>query len=943
MLGSYSDNQVIALAINELVATREIDIKNLGRLNNKYFYFRNDEKGNAQIVDNNDAALRDSDRYYTIAADVIVFNKERSHVLMEFRCPHQESNCKLNVIDNSSFQYKGCLGTPGGFFHAHVDIDKNGSPDFFKLAKRQITEQGISQPGAGDKIEFIQAKFNNYRDIRWKYSCNYVPTVALQFAVILNDAPKRLWFKSKFPHVRGMEGNNCQKSYWIDIKIIKSVYSKWKATFDMMHDLKFSDEKFNEFVESANHFVIHEGTKTPLNKSKNANALLKDLREAERVVDYDKKGQDKYHYNDFAFDHICNVVEAYDFLNSNFDSSTAKNLTETTKSLILAMAEINKKDIRPWLKDLESGEMPFDIFLDNVRDILPENPSGSDDTSFLGLAFLSSVVQEVISTYPIIKLSLALISVGYKIATAKANFQKHIAVLATRFCNLVEDIEALQETPLEILKKAPRTKKLLLKRIDNLLNCLINAADLCIHAKTTTTVWTAMTNGPQKVKEALISLQEAEDLLFHVKMDAILAGVAKIEADENQNKVEVNEYQVNEVYSNLKKSRNSAFFEYGQVDNSDPIDAVTSNLIESVSQISIGVENSTSHLHIPVETILEEVDSPLIVDSTSRVDSTITDVNIATKIMFEVYQRAPEIKNSGHLNRKYNYFRYGSLVTEYNATLNDIGPASQKYYSLTTDTVVFNPSCSHVLLVFRCPHKRVDGLVGCEHNILETNMPFQYKGCLGTPGTFFDAAKDTNNDKSPNYVGFAQRQFTESLKPLGGKYSTDINLLSFIGPQFNNYRDIRWYTSKNYVPALALQFVTVLKNDISGDLVDLPALEKKLGRQGVCVPAYWVDLNIIKSIYTNHKDVFEIFDKTFDNETFKKFVQMPAHFVLDDDTCQPRNKLMSENELLKNLNEDQQIIEFSSEINYEPRDIAFDHVVNIMRAWSYLKSKNTPN
>ncbi|KAJ3080962.1 hypothetical protein HK100_010009, partial [Physocladia obscura] len=303
--------------INTLVAYRDSEIKNFGSLNSKCFYFRSDGKGNAKIIKNSNAKLSATDKYYTVAADVIVFNNSRSHVLMEFRCPHAQGQCDHNIIDNTSFQYKGCLGTPGGFFDAEKDLDENGSPDFFKLAKRQIIEQEIAQEGAADKIQFSHAAFNNYRDIRWKFSPEYVPTVALQFAVTLDDDRTmfRLFLPNKtFPKVRGMVGTSCQKSYWIDMNIIKFVYKKHCKIFDMMHDEPFSDEQFEDFVKS--NLNINSEQK-PLNKPKSENQVLNKLQENEFVINFIDRLKDQYHFNDFAFDHIWNVVQAYNSLCSS--------------------------------------------------------------------------------------------------------------------------------------------------------------------------------------------------------------------------------------------------------------------------------------------------------------------------------------------------------------------------------------------------------------------------------------------------------------------------------------------------------------------------------------------------------------------------------------------------------------------------------------------------
>ncbi|KAJ3112226.1 hypothetical protein HK100_002413 [Physocladia obscura] len=181
----------IADAINKVVTAKAGEIMNKGVLNSEFYYFETDHStGNGKLIRNSKRQLDCTSKYYTIAADVIVFNKNFTHVLMEFRCPHHVSNYYSDIIDEaSSFQYKGCLGTPSGFFNANKDIHEDGSPNFVKLAERQIKELGFLQSGTAvvPDCTFIGAVFNNYRDVRWYYSRNYVPTVGLQFALVLDD------------------------------------------------------------------------------------------------------------------------------------------------------------------------------------------------------------------------------------------------------------------------------------------------------------------------------------------------------------------------------------------------------------------------------------------------------------------------------------------------------------------------------------------------------------------------------------------------------------------------------------------------------------------------------------------------------------------------------------------------------------------------------------
>ncbi|KAJ3141429.1 hypothetical protein HK100_006858 [Physocladia obscura] len=889
-------NKEIESTIKEAVAARQDEIKNSGCLNRDYFYFHNDNNGNGQIVRNSNARLRDGDKYYTVAADVIVFNKNLTHVLMEFRCPHHLNKCHIDIIDQYSFQYKGCLGTPGAFFHADKYIDDNKSPNFFKFGERQVKLLGLSS----EHMQFIGTSFNNYRDIWWKYSKNYVQTVALQFALVLEDPGKQPLFSNhrnaQFLKIKGMESSCDAIKYWVDMWIIKFAYNKWKAVYEMMSTASFNSGEFEAFVQPP-YFVIDAGPQQPLNKDKKHNGVLKGLGANDYVVDYREDQQ--YNFHDFAFDHVENIIQAYRKLSSSaplYDTpslSVSKNVTplprprtpienilatnivvtsslspsklrtpssrsqrsvrrkstenamENAKSLVDTILSIKKKkkSIKLWPTKFDVHNKTFDNLLEKLEkadDIISEENQNSFDTGGLNwsdFGFLGKVVADI--------------------AIATEELKDEVRALANSVTNFIKDIDSLQETKIGILDDAPKTKKLLLERI----------------------VWSALTDGPQKIKKAGASLAEAEKLLFPVKVNALLAGQSHL--DDEVSKIASMVYEM----LSLQKSRD--IFK----ENSHPTDADT-----GMPKISV------------------------------------TDENLP---------QAPEIKNLGELNERYYYFRYGILLTKHTTKLNSVGPASTKYYSVTSDTVIFDPTGSYVLMSFRCPHKR-NVEHGCQDEVLDETSSFQYKGCLGTPGTFFDAKQDIHrNAETPDYVAFAKRQFADSLKPLGDEYLQDINTLIFMGPQFNNYRDIRWYTFENYVPALTLQFVTTLKSSVAGTQTDLPKLKNVSKRGEMCTTAYWIDLKIIESIYTKHKKTFDIFDTPFNDETFNEFLYT-NFFVLDDAsqaTSKPRNKLMRENGVLKGLKDGQYIVDYNSGSDYQPNDIAFDHVVNIMRARSHIFGK----
>ncbi|KAI9352588.1 hypothetical protein BDR26DRAFT_849505 [Obelidium mucronatum] len=308
---------------------------------------------------------------------------------------------------------------------------------------------------------------------------------------------------------------------------------------------------------------------------------------------------------------------------------------------------------------------------------------------------------------------------------------------------------------------------------------------------------------------------------------------------------------------------------------------------------------------------------------------------LARLVLAKAASEAKTIKNRGTLNPAFFYFSStdGSLVTGSSLQLSD--HSTPKYYTVAADMLVFSPSKSHVLMIFRCPHNKKEGR-SCSTNVLDT-LSFQYKGCLATPGGFFDAKEDIVGG-SPDFCHSAVRELNEECSNLFAAQQNNTATygdIHFITPEFNNYRDIRWFTSQNYVPTLAAQFATILPA-ANNNTASLPVIK---GSDDACGNAYWIDVRIIQQVYSTYKSVYESFDQEFNQATFDAFLK--THFVLDSTTNLPRNKLKSENTLLRNLNPSQYVVDFDSTAKYQFSDFAFDHVRNIVRAFDVLANENS--
>ncbi|KAI8607738.1 hypothetical protein BC830DRAFT_1157926, partial [Chytriomyces sp. MP71] len=303
------------------VRAQKTAIKNRGSLNAGFAYFGaggsddfdtlRAQTGRSDVLSDTAAA-----KFFTVAADTILFSATLGHVLLVFRCPHDHASnrtCADNVLDSASFQYKGCLATPGGFFEHKADLDPStGDPDFAQTATRELNEECADILGTTSVLRprFLGAQFNNLRDIRWLTSTNYVPTCATQFATALLHDPTRS--NHQLPYVAGTD-DACGNAYWVDTRILENVYARHKETYDAFDDAAaYTDERLHAFVSNEAHFVLDPATRMPRNKLREENRLLATIPKNQFVVEYDPAME--YHFSDFAFDHVRNVVRAKEAL-----------------------------------------------------------------------------------------------------------------------------------------------------------------------------------------------------------------------------------------------------------------------------------------------------------------------------------------------------------------------------------------------------------------------------------------------------------------------------------------------------------------------------------------------------------------------------------------------------------------------------------------------------
>ncbi|KAJ3243406.1 hypothetical protein HDU77_010428 [Chytriomyces hyalinus] len=316
-------------AVRAAVMLQAAAIKNRGALNPSFAYFSADADKNCSysvpLIPKKGLSdpLSDSSphKYFTVAADMIVFSSCLKYVLMIFRCPHDKRNgrtCKDDILDTSSFQYKGCLATPGGFYEwTNDNIKQNGEPagesadgtipDFSITANRELDEEcnrlfadNIAQPTTPI---FTEARFNNNRDVRWRTSSNYVPTVATQFATTLKNTDTL----SSLPFIAGTD-DACGNAYWVAVDIIDKVYAEHKNVFQAMEtsSSNTAEAEFQKFIKDAKFPLDANGL--PRNKLLSENMALNDLRKGEYIVKHD--GSKTYHFTDFGFDHVKNIVSA---------------------------------------------------------------------------------------------------------------------------------------------------------------------------------------------------------------------------------------------------------------------------------------------------------------------------------------------------------------------------------------------------------------------------------------------------------------------------------------------------------------------------------------------------------------------------------------------------------------------------------------------------------
>ncbi|KAI8607406.1 hypothetical protein BC830DRAFT_143318 [Chytriomyces sp. MP71] len=292
-------------AVRKAVLRHALTIKNSGRLNPKFSYFR--ASNGAFVTGISTSAI---EKFHTVAADSIVFAANFTHVLLIFRCPHDHSSnrtCADNILDTTSFQYKGCLATPGGFYDPIHDIDQaTHLPDFTKTATRELSEECPNlRMSTAHPLRFLSAEFNNLRDIRWLTSPSYLPSCAPQFWTLLDSAETA----TGFPRIHGSD-DACGNAIWVDTRIVDQVYAAHRALYDAFDEIPFDPAVLRDFVAS-DRFLKNPATGMPRNKLAGENAVLAGMRESGEdafVVDW-QEGRE-YQFGDFAFDHVRNIARA---------------------------------------------------------------------------------------------------------------------------------------------------------------------------------------------------------------------------------------------------------------------------------------------------------------------------------------------------------------------------------------------------------------------------------------------------------------------------------------------------------------------------------------------------------------------------------------------------------------------------------------------------------
>ncbi|KAI8610136.1 hypothetical protein BC830DRAFT_1147246 [Chytriomyces sp. MP71] len=281
------------------------------------------------------------------------------------------------------------------------------------------------------------------------------------------------------------------------------------------------------------------------------------------------------------------------------------------------------------------------------------------------------------------------------------------------------------------------------------------------------------------------------------------------------------------------------------------------------------------------------------------------------------------LKNRGHLSPEFGYFRVRrggqslEAVTGLACPLSD--DSDTKYVAIAADAIVFSSDLRHVLLVFRCPHKRGSPHSDTDRATLDDGW-FHYKGCLSTPGGFINFNTDVIDGRALDLRETAERELREECRTSRGLALE--GAFHFCGAEFNLYRDVRWSGSTHHVPTVAAVFATVLKDD---------GLPRVRGADDACGNAYWVSLEIIEEVYADHWHVYDAFNDPFTEDSFAEFLADPALFHLDPTTGKPRNILKCENSILVDAADDH-VLRYRENARYRYSDFAFDHVRNIVLA-----------
>ncbi|KAJ3354181.1 hypothetical protein HDU83_005787 [Entophlyctis luteolus] len=295
--------QVVCKAVEDKKAT----IVNKGKLNPTYAYFSTapGSTGGHTLITGSAITLSEtsSTKYYTVATDLIIFNDDGKYVLLYERCPHKNCGHPARKVLNNEFTYGGSLSLPGGFFNPKEDIDINGHPDFDVMSKRLLIKElyPYSNWSFLNQPEFVGVEFNNFRDIRWRTSQDYVPTVTLVFKVKLR---RRLFKEKGLPTIWRMKGDICERGRWVDIEIVKSVHRKYGNVYETFNN-SYNEYDLDRFITK--YLFLDQRTKLPKNKEKSENAVLRNVAGNQNTIEHNEKSD--YEFSDFAFDHIHLIMK----------------------------------------------------------------------------------------------------------------------------------------------------------------------------------------------------------------------------------------------------------------------------------------------------------------------------------------------------------------------------------------------------------------------------------------------------------------------------------------------------------------------------------------------------------------------------------------------------------------------------------------------------------